>query len=140
VNLSGLGTATYTTNTLALGSHNVTATYNGNGTYMSSVNSPAFTQLIKLASSTVVTSNRAPSTVALPATFTARVTPTAAPAAGTTVQWTIDTVNVGGPVALTAGVATLTPTLSVGTHTIVATFSGSTTYAISFGTRIQIVN
>ena len=135
--LSALGTATYTTNTLVAGNHNVIAVYNGNLVYIGST-STTFIQPIRLATTTAVTSSGSPSTFGNSVTFTARVTPTAATG---TVQFTVDGANVGGPVALDlTGRATLTTTtLARGTRTIVGIHSGSASYGTSTGTRIQIV-
>ncbi len=114
VTLSGLGTATYTTNALALGSHNVTATYSGNLSYVGSVSS-LFTQLVRLLSTTAVTTSRSPFHWATPVTFTARVTPTAATG---TVQFTVDGGTTGGPVTLdVTGRATLVPSALAGVPT-----------------------
>jgi subtilase family serine protease len=70
-------------------------------------------------------------------TLTATVT---GAASGTTptglVQFTVDSVAVGSAVTLNGGIATYTlstTALSVGTHTVQATYTGSTTYAGSKG-------
>jgi hypothetical protein len=61
-------------------------------------------------------------------------TATVAAASGTldgTVQFKDGGTDVGGPVTVTAGVATTTATLPVGAHSITAVYSGSATFATS---------
>jgi len=136
VNVGGLralnptGSATYSTASLSAGPHNVVATYGGSAIF-SGGGSATFVQVVnKAASTTVVTSNVNPSRFGQSVTFTARVTPVAATG---TVQFKVGGSNVGGPVTLDAtGRATLViNSLTVGTHTISAAYSGSINYAPS---------
>lgn len=66
-------------------------------------------------------------------TYTATVTANNGSATpGGTVQFAVDGANSGAAVALANGVATFTTSFAaVGSHTITATYSGSTTYAVS---------
>ena len=81
---------------------------------------------------TTVTSSSNPSDLTQSVTFTATVSSTG-PLTGT-VQWEIDDVNVGGPVTLSGGVATLTTAaLTAGTHKISADYSGDANFLPSGG-------
>jgi hypothetical protein len=126
VALSG-GSATLTTSSLSVGSHSITAVYNGDANFTSSTASPLVQTVNQAASATTLTSDTNPSVFGEPASFTARVT-AVAPGSGIvtgTVQFMDGGVNLGSPVALTVGSATLTTSsLSVGSHGLTAVYSG----------------
>ena len=88
-----------------------------------------------LATTTTVTSSLNPSRTGLPVTFTATVKAGASAVTTGTVQFADNGVDVGSPVALNgSGQATFsTSALSEGTHTIRATYSGSTGFLTSNG-------
>jgi hypothetical protein len=86
---------------------------------------------------TGVTSSVNPSAVGQSVTFTATVTGTTPTG---TVQFRDGAVNLGGPVALAAGVATLTTSsLSAGTHVITAVYSGDADDATSTSPAVSQV-
>ncbi|MDH5550008.1 MAG: Ig-like domain repeat protein, partial [Gemmatimonadota bacterium] len=95
------------------------------------------------ASATAVSSSVNPSTFGQAVAFSATVTSPGGTPNGT-VQFKVDAVNLGAPVALAAGVATspTTTTLAVGTRTITAEYSGSADFLVSTGTLAggQVVN
>ena len=127
---------------LPVGTHTVMAEYGGDATHVASAGSLAGGQVVGLASSAVtVTSDHDPSMFGQAVTFTATVTPAGA---GGTVQFKVDGSAVGAPVAVSGGVATSTAiaSLSVGTHTVDADYSGDGSYAASAGSLSggQIVN
>ena len=141
------GQATYATSGLAVGSHAVSATYGGDAAYLAST-SPAITQTVGPArrpTTTVVTSNRVPSSnFGQSVQFTATVRPvsgTGTPSG--TAQFNIDGSNVGGVQTLSSqGRATYaTATLAAGSHTVIATYSGSAIFAGGgSATFTQVVN
>jgi hypothetical protein len=90
-------------------------------------------------SSTSVSSTANPSVWGESVSFTATVSP--ATATGT-VQFKIDGVNFGGPVALVNGTATSgsTSTLSVNTHNVSAVYGGDDEFVGSTGLLTQTVN
>ncbi len=138
------GTATFTTNSLAAGDHPVIATYGGDGNFSGSV-SATLTQTVNqlAATNTALTSSLSPTVYGQSVTFTATVSPVVAGSTPTgSVQFSIDAVDVGAPVALSGtGVATFTTTaLAAGSHSVVATYSGSLAYATSSATLAQVVN
>ena len=129
VSLSGGSATSGSISTLAVGTHSVTATYAGNGSFNGSTSS-TLTQTVNKAdaATSVNTSSANPSVFGQAVTFTALVT-AMPPGAGTptgTVQFSVDGVNLGGPATLSFGVATspTTSSLTVGTHTVTASYSG----------------
>ncbi|HEY5788781.1 MAG TPA: Ig-like domain repeat protein [Microlunatus sp.] len=135
------GTATYDTATLTVGTHTITAAYLGTAALGTS--SDSLDQVVGQAlSTTVVSSSGTPSIFGDPVTFTAIVASGGQPVVGGTVQFLDGTTNLGGPVTVVAG-GTATyqaEDLSVGTHPITATFSGTTEIAGSTsGTFDQVV-
>ncbi|HEU5001873.1 MAG TPA: Ig-like domain repeat protein [Actinomycetota bacterium] len=125
---------------LATGNHSVTATYAGGSDFLPST-SAALTQGVgRVAPAIGVTSTVNPSVFGQPVSFTATVTGTQGTATGT-VQFGVDGANLGAPVTLTAGVATSTDiaSLSVGAHTVTATYAGDGTYLPGTGSVTQTV-
>jgi len=140
------GVATLDTSTLpsplGLGTHLVIATYGGDAAFLGSA-SATLAQTVGLPSTTTtLTSSLNPSTFGQNVTFTATVAPVGPGASPTgTVQFTIDSVAAGAPVTLNAsGVATLARSLPAGSHSVIATYSGSPTYSGSSGSLTQTVN
>jgi hypothetical protein len=138
--LSG-GMATFSTAALTIGVHSITATYSGDGNYLSSI-SPALQETINSSISptaTTLTSSVNPSTYNQQVIFTASVssangTPTGA------VTFT-DGATQLGTVTLTGGIAALaTSSLAVGSHTITASYSGNSNFSSSSATVTQLVN
>jgi hypothetical protein len=121
---------------LDAGSHDIEATFSGTANYTSSVG-PLTQTVLRRATTTAVTSDVNPSVFGDTVTLTATVSP--APAAGS-VQFSIDGVPAGGPVAISGGSAALvTATLAPGTHDIDAEFTGSQNFAPSTGELTQTV-
>ena len=132
------GTATYVTSTLSAGSHSVTASYSGDSTYAGATSS-TLTQMVNLNSSSVsLTSHPNPSQVGQSVIFTATVSPTGASG---TVSFTIDS---GTPIVLSLnnGIAIYTTSaLTAGSHNVVVTYSGNSTYSdATSNTVTQVVN
>ena len=82
------------------------------------------------ATKTVVASGTNPSTPNQSVQFTATVTSACGTPTGT-VQFSVDGTNYGSPVTLTSGTASISDALASGSHTIVAVYSGATTFATS---------
>jgi hypothetical protein len=132
--LSG-GVATYSTAALTAGTHSITASYSGDTNFVGSTSS-ALSQQINQASTTIVlSSNSNPSTYGQTVTFTATVS---ASAATGTVQFLDNGNPVGTPVTLSGGVATYSTTaLTVGTHSITASYGGDTNFVGSTSTALS---
>jgi hypothetical protein len=122
------GKANFVISGFAVGTHTVSARYNGDTVFAANTGaSPTATLTVSKANTTVtVTSSAATTTVGTAVTFTASVA-AVAPGGGTPngqVQFKVDNV-LQAPVTLSAGKATLTlSNLAVGTHTITATYIG----------------
>ncbi|MFR9791020.1 Ig-like domain repeat protein [Streptomyces sp. MB22_4] len=123
--LSG-GVATFTTSTLPVGTHSLTAVYSGDADFSGST-SPVDVQTVTLAATTTtLTSAPDPSVFGEPKTLTATVA-AVPPGVGTptgTVDF-FDGATLLGTSALVGGVATFTTSaLTVGSHSLTAVYSG----------------
>ena len=127
----GGGTATLSTSTLGPGNKAIAVVYAGDASFSSSV-SKAVTQVIsKAGSTTTVTSSLNPSIFGQSVTLTATVAPQFNGTPTGTMTFRDGAVRLG-VVTLNGGVATYTSaTLAVGTHRIVAVYSGSTLFTAS---------
>ena len=125
----GEGSATLTISSLAVGDHDITVTYTGDGWFGASATSLSQT-VAPAASSVTVTPSVEPSELGEPTTLNAAVDPLA-PGAGQptgTVSFTEGDTPLGTFV-LTDGVAALDVTaLPIGEHTITATYSGDASF------------
>ena len=144
--LDGSGQGTFTTSTLAVGSHSITASYGGDANFNGST-SPRITQSVKYGTTTSVSSSLNPSVFGQSVKFTATVTANS-PGSGTP---TGKVTFKDGGTAITncsnlslnsSGLATCTTSsLSVGSHSITATYGGSSTFLPSTSPALtQTVN
>jgi len=137
------GSASFQTAALAVGSHPLTATYNGSATFAVST-SAVVTQLVNApaaaATSTSLTSTPNPSTTGQAVTLTATVTSAAGVPTGTVTFR--DGATALGTVTLVNGSASLvTSTLAAGSHPLTAAYNGSATFAASTSAVVtQVVN
>jgi sugar lactone lactonase YvrE len=116
------GAASYSTSTLAEGTHSIGVIYSGDANYMSA-QSATMSQTVnaKATTSTTVTSGQNPAYVSAMVTFTATVSPSTATG---TVQF-LDGATVLGTGTLANGSASFsTSTLAQGAHSITAVYSG----------------
>ncbi|MDD5265183.1 MAG: Ig-like domain-containing protein, partial [Candidatus Bipolaricaulis sp.] len=142
------GVAALSTSALSVGSHSLTATYGGDGTYDGST-SPAISHTVNRASTSVALASAPdPSVVGETITLTATVTATP-PGSGAptgTVTFTYGSGTVLGAAELVgSGTSTSqavldTDALPVGTHTVTATYQGSGDYVGSAGTDSHTVS
>lgn len=121
-------TATFTTSTLSVGTHGITAVYN-------SATSPVLSQVVNQAAPTVTVTTSGPSVYGDTVTITATV-----PAGPTgTITITSGGVTLGSG-TISGGVVTITTaTLPTGSDPITATYGGDTNYASAVGTTTQQV-
>lgn len=143
--LDANGNATFTTSDLALGYHDITAVYSGDSIYTGST--ATLSQLIDLGQTTTsLASSANPSTVGQPVTFTATVA-----AAGSYTQTPTGTVAFyDGTTFLGTGTLTLvsgqlqatftTSALGLGTHNIIAIYSGDGSFANSESSLTETIN
>ena len=116
---------------LTAGAHTIIAFYSGDSTYAGATGSLTVTAAVPTASVEVTASS--PLTIAgQPLSFTADVPPSisGAPTPTGTVQFEVDGSDLGTAVALVNGAATSgSVTLTAGSHTVTAVYSGDSTYA-----------
>ena len=132
------GVATLTTSSLAVGSHSITVQYGGDTNYNGAV-SIAVSQVVSLATPTVsLESSLNPSTYGTSVTFTAAVP---AGAAGT-VTFEDNGTAISGAVPISGSTTTFTTsTLAVGSHPIIAVYSGGTNYnGANSSVLMEVVN
>jgi CSLREA domain-containing protein len=138
VSFAASGQCTVASGTVHLtgaGGCTITASQAGNSNYNAASDVIRSFSIATAATTVSLSSSANPSITGSNVTFTATVNSTAGTPTGT-VQFKVDNVNVGSPVALNgSGVATFTTnTLTVGNHTIAADYSGSANFAASTGT------
>lgn len=131
--LNGSGVAIFSTSSLSVAAHNITATYGGNATYDPST-SAVVSQTVNRANTTLaLVSSVNPSAPGQSVTFTATIAADA-PGAGTptgTVTF-FDGVTQIGTGSLSSGTATFsTSTLTSGTHVITAQYAQTTSFNAS---------
>jgi hypothetical protein len=118
------GIATCTTSSLPVGTDTITGTYSGDSNHGGSTGTLSGGQVVNQAvSSTAVLSSLDPSTYGQAVSFTANVTGSSPTG---TVQFNVDGSAFGSPVTLASGSATSgsISTLTQGTHTVTAVYSG----------------
>lgn len=132
------GTATYATSGLPVGTNSMTVVFSGSASYLGST-SPAWTQNVNPAvTSTTVTSDLNPASFGGSVTFTGTVGSVAGTPTGSVTY--SDGVTALGTAPLVGGQAALTvPGLTIGSHPIVATYSGATNFAASTSSSLTQV-
>jgi hypothetical protein len=137
-NLSG-GTATYSTTTLAVGSHSIVASYNGDGNFAVSASTGKAFVVSQDGTTTVVKSSLNPSGAGQSVTFTATVTANTPGGGipGGTVTFKDGATTLGTGTLNATGQATYTTsTLSAGSHAITASYAATTDYLGSTSTAL----
>ena len=136
--VSGKGSASYSTSSLAVGSHTITANYQPTGTFGAATAS--LTQVINgYATSTALTCRPNPVIVSYPADFDVTVTSANGTPTGS-VALTEDG-SLVGTFSLISGKTFFTNTFStVGTHNIVATYTPTGSFAASSASCSEVVS
>jgi hypothetical protein len=142
--LNGAGVATFTTSTLSVASHPITAVYVGDGQDSGSTSTPLSQVVNRDGTTTTMTSTADPSVFGQPVTFTATVAPVA-PGTVTpsgSVTFRDGSTVLGTGMLSTLGVATLTTSdLAVGSHSIMAVYGGDADFATSTSSTLpQLAN
>jgi len=141
------GVATFTTSTLSVATHSITAVYAGDTNFATSTSSAVSQVVTQASTTTTVASSVNPSSFGQSVTFTATVT-AVAPSSGNptgTVTFKDGSNTVGsGTLSTTAGVTTATfstSSLSAGSHSINAVYAGDTNFQTSTSNAVsQVVN
>ncbi len=138
VNVTG-NQAMITTTFKQMGAYSITAIYSGDF-YNSDSTSPTLTQYVQTSTKTVVTTSGSPSHVGNPVTFTATVISKHVQVPDGELVKFFDSTKLLGSVHLSGGMAAFTTSsLSVGTHTIKATYVGDLLLKKSTGKVFQTV-
>ncbi len=137
------GQASFTISTLSLGTHSITAVYQGSTSFASSTTTSLSQVINPATTATTLTSSASPTVSGQAVTFTAIVA-AVAPGAGTpsgSVTFLDGSTSLGSA-SLSSGQASFTiSTLSLGTHSITAVYQGSTSFASSTTTALsQVIN
>ncbi len=127
---------------LVVGDYAITAEYGGDASYAGKT-APAFTQTVEKAQTTItLTADVTPSIYGQPVDYTVTVTPTE-PGSITPqgqVQFTVDGEEIRDPIALVDGTATIELSeLSVGEHTLGASYAGDANSVASSGTLTHTI-
>jgi uncharacterized delta-60 repeat protein len=142
VNASGV--ATFSTSSLSVANHTISAVYGGDSNFTGSTSPGTFQTVNKAATITTVTSSANPSVHGQSVTFTATVSATA-PGAGTrtgTVFFKDGAITIGTGTVNASGVATFSSSsLALGSHSITAFYAGDANFTASTSPAlIQTVN
>ena len=133
--LSG-GSAALTVSTLASGTHQIVATYSGDGVYLTSQSATWSQTVTKAATAVALVSSLNPSNSGQSVSFTATVSPSSSTGS---VQF-LDGTTVLGTATVTNGTAAFaTSALTAGSHSITATYSGDSNYNTATATLTQTV-
>ena len=137
--LSG-GSASFTTSALPVGTNYVKAVYSSDSNYAASTSKAVSEVVSKATTTTTLTSSQNPSNFGQSVTFTVGVTPEFSGTVKGSVTF-YDGTTALKTVALSGGVAKFaTSRLTSGTHTITATYNGSTNFDSSPASLTQTVN
>ena len=137
--LNGSGVATFTTSSLSIASHTITASFSGDGSFLTSSSSAG--ESVSQATTTTTVTGPASSVVGQIITFTATVR-AVAPGSGTPTGSAtfLDGTTALGTTALSGGSATWTTSaLSLGDHTFTVDYSGDGNFVLSNGSTSDSV-
>lgn len=144
-NLDVSGNATFSSSTLALGSHTITAVYSGDSNYSTSTSSPVSQKVLSLSTTVFVSANPNPATIGQSVSLVVQVqgqTPSSPTPTGS-ITFMSGPNNLGTG-TLTGGIlstsVTLPITINAGSQSITATYSGDGFYATSLGSVNLTVN
>ncbi|MDB5054147.1 MAG: hypothetical protein JWM44_2197 [Bacilli bacterium] len=131
----------FSTTTLSVGEHAITAVYSGDSNHTGSTSSVVTHTVNKAATTAALTSATNPSSYLGSVTYTATVSSSAGGTASGTVTFMDGDVSIGTE-TLSSGVATFSTTaLSTGSHSLTAVYAGDSNYATSTSSVLsQTVN
>jgi hypothetical protein len=128
------GTAVFSTTALAAGNHSITAAYSGDGVLNPSTSAAVAVQIVKIATTTTLTTDQNPSLSIGPLGLTAMVSPAAASG---TVQFYDGAVLLGSNILVRGQAFLSVPTLTAGVHMLTAVYGGDATYAGSTSPAVR---
>ncbi len=134
-------TASFATDTLAVGTHSLTAVYSGDANYAGSTSAPLGQTVEANATTLELTSSENPSTFGDSITLSATVTTDSGAVPAGSVSFAKGTTTLGTATLDDTGVATLTlAKLTGGSHDLTATFDPGNGSTPASGTLTQVVN
>jgi hypothetical protein len=142
--VNGSGVASYTTSSLSVATHTITAVYSGDTNFSGSTSSAVTVMVnaapVMIATSTALTASAASATSGTSITFTATVTPASGAVIPTgTVTFLDGTTTLGTGSLNGSGVATYTTSsLAVGAHSITASYGGATGFSGSTSAAFSV--
>lgn len=137
--LNANGSTTFTTSSLTLGQHNLTASYAGSSNANASVSPRVNVNVVAVPTSLGLTATPNPASLGQIVTFTASAAGVAQVAGGT-VSFSEQGTTLGSVNLDSSGLAAYTTsTLSAGTHTVIATLSPFGNYAGSTSAPLNVV-
>ncbi len=141
--LNGSGVATFTTSSLSVGAHAITAVYTGDNNFALSTSAAVDQRIDQASTRATLTSSSNPSTWYQSVTFTATIS-VEAPGSGTPMGSVTfdDGTTALGTATLNGGTASFTTaTLSAGTHAITAVYGGGGDFTAATSAALeQVVN
>ncbi len=138
--LNGSGVATYSTSSLAVGPHSITASYAGDADNTASTSGVVTVNVALGTTTTSLTASATSIAAGSSLTFTATVTGTSgAPTPTGTVTFKDGATTLGAGTLNASGVATYsTSSLAVGSHSITATYGGDTRNTASTSSAVTV--
>jgi len=137
--LSVTGSAAFSTATLALGTHSITAAYAGDSNYLKSISAVA-QQIVQLAQPTVTLSGPAsPVDAGTIASFTAALTTSGVPPTGKITLLDSSSAIATATISGGGSFAFSTAALSIGNHTITASYSGDANNSAAVSQIVAVV-
>jgi hypothetical protein len=134
---SGTGTFNFSTSSLAVGTHALTAAYSGDSNNAAAVSTPVNVTIQPGPTTTTLTTSANPSTLNQSVTLQAVVT-SPSPSIGGSVAFLDGTQTLGSATVNGSGVATLAlSTLALGPHTLTANYIGDTNHAASTSNTVN---
>jgi hypothetical protein len=141
--LDGSANGSFTLSTLTGGTHNLTASYAGDQTFLPSVSNPALPQVVnQAASSSSLNSNANPSTFGSSVSFTVNVTGVNSVAPTGTISLMDGVTNLASTTLDASGGATFQlANLGGGAHNLTASYAGDQNYAASVSAKLaEVIN
>jgi sugar lactone lactonase YvrE len=137
--LNANGSATLSTSTLTVGSHSITAVYVGDANHATSTSSLLTEQIVQIATESF-TSSVNPSNAGANVVFTVRISSSTSPTPTGTVIFHDGNLTIGQSTLDGTGTGSMqTATLTVGSHSLTATYSGDANYAVATASLVQTV-
>lgn len=136
--LNGSAVASYTTSSLSVGSHSITASYSGDGTFLPSVSTVTTQVVNKAGTSTSVKSSAGTTNFDQSITFTATAVSATSGTPTGSVNFMDGSSSLGSGTLNGSGVATLAvSTLTAGSHSITAGYGGDSNFTSSTSSALS---